>query len=169
MGTGYFALKIVKQPNGKFAIYDTVAETFKTTDFPTAEKAKERILKKMEIILQENVTRISHPDYNDDLLFHELLDKCRKEIGLPSYEGMADLSFLESVGLDVKDVRQEIDAVVGNRSAVEAASEIRLLRIAKSMVDDIHSPSYMDDLRKNYTLLSDLIGLERKPYGCSEQ
>jgi hypothetical protein len=116
MKSAYFGFRIVRQPNGKFAIYDTNTEEFINVDFPSAEAAKERILSKLDAILFEQVNLFNRSDYSDDLLFEEHLDRCRKKLGLPAKESLEKLSSLKQMGVSVEGTERDLHALLGNKS-----------------------------------------------------
>ena len=55
-------LKIVKQSNGKFALWNTEDETFDYRNWETAEELKEHILDKADIILTESIRYFGQDD-----------------------------------------------------------------------------------------------------------
>ena len=47
--------QILEQPNGKFALWDSKGRRFRDINYPSAEALKQRILDKVEIILDDSL------------------------------------------------------------------------------------------------------------------
>jgi len=92
--------KIVKQPNGKFALWDDKDKRFRFDNMKTAESIKDYLVDKAGRILSENI--ISYAQ--DDEYFKICLSDYRHLNGLDKSEREDAISTLKRMGVSDQDI-----------------------------------------------------------------